>query len=109
MSTTSFTQRDAADAILFISQAADERRRYREQFQNVNPIYSSDEENDSCSPIFDEFYFAGGPEFVLKMINFSPAQFHALWNQVCDFVTTNWNVGRGKKSRKMFYIWCSQS
>ena len=57
-------------------------------------LSDSDNDLDSLSPIFDEVYNTTGNEGLVNSLKFS-----ALYDLVADHVTTNWNVGRDKKSK----------
>ena len=59
---------------------------------------SSDEECDSPSPILDTFYQSGGSASIVKMTNFNIRQFESIWTTFADFITSKFNVGRGRKS-----------
>ena len=62
-------------------------------------LSDSDDDLDSPSPIFDEVYNSSGNEGLITLTNFNALEFSALYDYVSDHVTTNWNVGRGKKSK----------
>eukprot|EP00171_Calliarthron_tuberculosum_P022852 IDg22852t1 len=64
---------------------------------NVRAAESDDEADREC-PIFDSFYEADGNEGVLKMTNFTTAEFRGLYGRLHGHVVTHWNVGRGRKS-----------
>lgn len=59
--------------------------------------YSSDEEADSSHPIFDSFHNAGGPDAIVRMINFSPCEFREVYSVLEDHILSEWNIGRGRK------------
>jgi len=107
MPKTTFGERDVGNALFLLTQAAEERRRYREQIP-VAQQEDTDEETDSNSPLFDQFCLTSGYDGILKMTNFSPPEFHALWFEVCDHVSANWNVGRGKKYNKFVMEHCKK-
>ena len=62
-------------------------------------LSDSDDDLDSPSPIFDEVYNSSGNEGLITLTNFNALEFSALYDYVSDHVTTNWNVGRDKKSK----------
>lgn len=64
-------------------------------FEDESP--TSDEENDSESPIYDSFCNEGGSEAILKMTKFSAGEFDFVWNSIRKMVVQTWNIGRGKK------------
>lgn len=57
----------------------------------------SDEDEDSNHPIFDFFLNAGGSESIVKLINFSPAEFRRIYVALETHISANWNIGRGRK------------
>eukprot|EP00171_Calliarthron_tuberculosum_P021823 IDg21823t1 len=57
----------------------------------------SDDDADLESPVFDSFYNADGNEGVLKMTNFTAAEFRVLYGKLHSHLATRWNVGRGRK------------
>ena len=91
----------ASEATAGIQLPADTALRRDEEFSRYQPEplnYSSDEDNDSPSPILDTFYNSGGSASILQMINFDVKQFQSMWTNFADFITSKYNVGRGRKS-----------
>ena len=62
-------------------------------------VLDTDEENDSNCPIYDSFYNDGGSQSIKAMCNFDSTQFFELWIMIEDYVSKNWNVGRGKRTQ----------
>ncbi len=56
-------------------------------------------EADAESPVFDSFYNSGGSEAILKVCSFTPTEFRQLSDIFSASIATNWNTGRGKKSK----------
>ena len=69
--------------------------------ESVQPelVDSSDSEDelDFSSSIFDEVYDTSGNQGVITLTNFTSLEFSALYDLISEHVTTNWNVGRGRK------------
>ena len=59
MQTTTFGDRDVSNALFLLTQAAEERKRYREQIP-MTQLEDTDEETDSSSPLFDQFCLTCG-------------------------------------------------
>ena len=84
-------------------------------FDHINDdVVASDDDNDSNCPIYDTFYNDGGSQSVKAMYNFNSTQFFELWVMIEDYVSNNWNVGRGKraqyKAQNIFYgTYCTQA
>lgn len=100
---------EATDGIQLLADMALCREEVFSCYQ-LGPLnYSFDEENDSLSPILDTFCNSGGSECILKMINFDVKQFQYMWTNFADFITSKYNVGRGRNLRfeeRMFCLWC---
>ncbi len=58
----------------------------------------SDDDVDTESPIMDAFYNSGGSEGIMKMINFTPAEFRRLCSMMRNHIIKTWNVVRGQRS-----------
>ena len=93
-----FFSADATNALQVLTDVAAERQNGLEQF-SVQPYLSdTDEEDDSESPIFDRFYESRGGRAIVSMINFDPTEFQIIWANYREFIITNYNCGRGRKS-----------
>lgn len=91
---------NTTDATAALQILADTSARRTSRNSNLNPASApdSDDENDSSSPLFDTFYHCNGSAAILSLTNFTPTEFHSLWDVVEDVASRNWNVGRGRKS-----------
>lgn len=89
------------NALEILANAEQNREEQLQQYKETPLLPSSDDENDSDSPILDSFYDAQGGEAVLKLTNFSYRQFFRLFNRFADDISAQWNVGRGKKTEVM--------
>ena len=91
------TSEDAAAALVALSSVAIERRNELEQYSEGRPA-DSDEDSSSDNPVFDAFYDQDGARAIIEMTNFEPQKFTAIWAGFEQFITSNFNVGRGRKS-----------
>lgn len=58
----------------------------------------SDDEVDSECPIMDSFYSEGGNQAIKTMTNLNAPELRLLYGKFHEFIVTNWNVVRGRKS-----------
>ena len=93
------TAYDATRDLRLLEDAAIERQTTLAEYDRASAPVESDDENDSDCPIFDLFYDSGGSRSIVKMTNFTPRKFLAIWNAVSGDVMQKWNVGRGRKSQ----------
>ena len=56
-----------------------ERRADLLEFESDSDAIDTDDEAESESPVYDQFYESGGPGAVIQMTNFSPTEFHGAW------------------------------
>lgn len=89
---------EATDALRLLADAALDRQNDLSVFEDITNTAESDEDEGSPSPIYDSFYRASGSAAIADMINFSPKQFHSIWNKVSAYVIKQWNVGKDRKS-----------
>lgn len=61
-------------------------------------LAESDDDVDSESPIFDSFFRSGDAAGICTMINFTPPEFHRIYDSIHEHVVDKLNVGRGRKS-----------
>ncbi|OWZ00662.1 hypothetical protein PHMEG_00028101 [Phytophthora megakarya] len=103
---TTIERRDVAAGIAFLRQIRQERknkladfarRRAQERALRKGEDSSSEEEDDSPCPLFDEYLATGAPEEIMSMTKLSPEQFNVLWCSGEDHIVRNWNVGKGNK------------
>ncbi|KAE8955893.1 hypothetical protein PR001_g31928, partial [Phytophthora rubi] len=76
----------------------EKRQQNLARFQLTAPRNDSDDEGGALCPKYDRILRVQGADRVLRMCNFSPAEFERLWDVLEDHVLAHWNVGRGKKS-----------
>lgn len=98
MANQSISTQDAARALAAFGEAIDNRHAEINHHGDEQVIQSSDEETDSLSPIFDSFYNQGCSEAIITMTNFTASEFFKIWDYTSNFISTKWNVGRGRKS-----------
>ncbi len=79
-----------------LSERFTDRKHELLRFSSTREV-ESDEEAGAESPIFDSFYNSGGSEAIVKMTNFTPAEFRKLCDILHGTILANWNNGRGKK------------
>ena len=94
-----YLRRDAASALSLLAEAALQREQNLAEHNGDQRDESSDDEADSVCPYFDAFYAEGGVQGIKDMINFTPVEFEEIWLHIARFVTTNYNCGRGKRSK----------
>ena len=82
----------------FLTDIALARENELSRFESAAQLIEDCDEEDSDCPIYMSFYTAGGSEAIMKMTNFSARRFEKIYNNFHEFIVTNWNVGRGKKS-----------
>ena len=87
----------AQDALRILSQVAAERNHEMHRYSPTRHE-ECDDESEAESPIFDSFYSARGNEAILKMTNFTSAEFRKLYSILHECIIHNWNNGRGKRS-----------
>ncbi len=92
-----FTGADAARAMEQLSQLSQARESELAPYADATDSSSDEEESDS--PLMDRFTATGGSEAILKITNFSLAEFMQLWNVIGPFIMEKWNTGRGKKCK----------
>ena len=92
-----FTASDANSALNLLSDIALRRQEEISTFNVTRDLLSSDDENDSPCPYFDQFYNQGGSESIAEMCNFDATEFEFLWQLSQSFITQNYNSGRGKR------------
>ena len=93
----SVTPTQAARALLLLSDAAVERRTDLEEYASDSDAVDTDDEVESESPIYDQFYENGGAAAVIQMTNFSPTEFHSTWCSLEKAIEERYNAGRGRK------------
>lgn len=94
-----FTKTSALAALNILANTAANRIDEFEKYNCTRDVIESDDEAESMSPIFDAFVESGGSEAILSTTNFSIRGFHAIWDHISDFVSNNWCVGRGRRSK----------
>ncbi len=62
-----------------------------------NENVESDDAVESPSPIYDSFFAQNGFATIHLLTNFSSVEFNQIYDFIKEFVSANWNVGRGKK------------
>lgn len=96
-STMNFSSTDADRALRLLAEAAESREADFDQYSVIPQLDDSDEESDSDSPYMDQIMRSAGSEGILKMCNFSITEFQSIWNNLNEYLSTTYNVGRGKK------------
>ena len=74
----SVTSTKAGRALLLLPDAAVECRADLKEFESDSNAIDTDDEVESESSVYDQFYESGGPEAVIQMTNGSPTDFTAL-------------------------------
>ena len=93
----SVTPTQAARALLLLSDAAVARRADLEEYASGSDAVDTDDEVESESLIYDQFYENGGAAAVIQMTNFSPTEFHSTWCSLEKAIKERYNAGRGRK------------
>ena len=93
------TDNEIGNALNILADVAADRQNSLEQYPTRPHIADSDDEPDSQSPIFDQFYQRGGSSAILTLTNFTPTEFFQLWNLLSEFVIPPFTTGRGRRSR----------
>ena len=93
-----FSQQDAVSALNLLAEVS---LRHEQEIANysANVNQNMEDDLDSNSPYFDEFYNEGGAKAIKELTNFYPAQFEEIWLIVQEFITKNYNSGRGKRCK----------
>lgn len=93
------TDNQTTSALQLLADAALDREHELQNYRSQPNRPDSDDENDSKSPLFDNFHNNGGSATVLQMTNFDAKQFHSIWGQFRGHITENWNTSRGRNSQ----------
>lgn len=88
---------DMVTVLSKLANAAEDRR--TEIWQYEDDFVEIDDEADADALVLEAFLAFGGSEAIQSMNNFSVAEFVEIWDQMSQFVQTNWNVGHGKQCR----------
>lgn len=92
-----FNGQDATSALNLLSEVSLRRDEEIGNYNTHPDRESSDDEQDSPCPYFDQFFDQGGNGAIRDMSNFSPREFELLWILLETFIKSNCNSGRGKK------------
>lgn len=83
-------------ALTVLAETAANRQAELDAYTSDPDHNNSDVETDYRSPLFDSLYDSGGSDKILKRSNFNARDFNTVWRDMDPFLSSNYNVGRGK-------------
>ena len=92
---SSFTPQQADEAVREISERSTRRE---QELENRSPVASSSSESEPETPYIDGIRMSKEPQAFMKACRFTFAEFNQLADILREFVLSNWNTGRGRRS-----------
>ncbi|KAF0684580.1 Aste57867_23451 [Aphanomyces stellatus] len=95
--TSGLTDRAINQGIALLENLTQQRKDKRARYSSTT-VEEPDLDPDSSSQIYVAFLNNRGPDGILTMTNYSPAEFNVLWADIRQHLLKSWNTGSGRKS-----------